>query len=255
MNNAQATRWNTPKTCRSCGGPILLLGCYWACEREHGNLTGREWKNLPKAIKLPKRRFCIQGKDGLWKRLLHHDGKSSAKGQVVAAYRGYGEEYAVAMTFITYTPLARRIPYVRGMRCHVFDCTRRAAQGCRGMCKACATKARALKKSGEAPRDDTKMKPATRRQNGRDHMALQCAITARRVANDFTSSTKERGVGGVCSVPGCDRETLARALCKSCYNSATREIRDGRTTWDELEWLGLAVKPAMAPVASPGAFE
>lgn len=242
MNNAQATGWNTRRTCRKCSHNLVLIGVYLTCEREHGNLTGWKWNELPKATKLPKKRFRIQGKDGLWERAPHSDcGRSTMTGQVFAACREYGAEYAVAMALIPYDPPPRRVPYVHGAKCSVSGCYRMAARGCRGMCRSCVTKARALVESGEASWDNIKMKPAAFRHNGRSYKALSGAITARRMAPE--AAVKTRGVRGTCLVPGCDRKSEARGICRSCYNSAVLEIQKYRTSWSELENLGLAIKP------------
>lgn len=44
-----------------------------------------------------------------------------------------------------------------------------------------------------------------------------------------------------CAVPTCERSILAsRGLCNSCYQSALKLVRENRTTWKQLESLGLA---------------
>lgn len=48
-----------------------------------------------------------------------------------------------------------------------------------------------------------------------------------------------------CCVPDCPNSIevagkSSRGLCRSCYQKALACIRRGRTTWDELEKLGLA---------------
>lgn len=46
-----------------------------------------------------------------------------------------------------------------------------------------------------------------------------------------------------CLVPGCDRPVRSRGLCNSCYTSACYLVRQGRTTWAQLE-KGGKVAPA-----------
>lgn len=44
-----------------------------------------------------------------------------------------------------------------------------------------------------------------------------------------------------CCVPDCNKEARWRGVCQSCYGQAKRLIDDGKTTWTELEEMGLAV--------------
>lgn len=46
-----------------------------------------------------------------------------------------------------------------------------------------------------------------------------------------------------CITPGCDRQKHIRGLCASCYIAARRMIADRKTTWEELESLGLSRTP------------
>ena len=39
----------------------------------------------------------------------------------------------------------------------------------------------------------------------------------------------------------CNKKN-ARGMCKKCYSQAMRLVFNGRTTWEELESLGLAAK-------------
>ena len=47
----------------------------------------------------------------------------------------------------------------------------------------------------------------------------------------------------VCLVPGCGREAKVRGLCGRCSTAARAQIKKGKTTWADLERLGLAAPP------------
>jgi hypothetical protein len=53
--------------------------------------------------------------------------------------------------------------------------------------------------------------------------------------------------------PDCEGHAVARGLCHACYESAFRIVRKGKTTWGELEDLGL-VKVAGERGRPPGKF-
>lgn len=44
-----------------------------------------------------------------------------------------------------------------------------------------------------------------------------------------------------CLVAECGRLTYARGMCRSCYESARRQVCLGNRTWDELVGMGLAL--------------
>lgn len=55
----------------------------------------------------------------------------------------------------------------------------------------------------------------------------------------------------ICMVPGCGRALRGRAeskgndcrgMCGSCYSAASRMVKQGRVTWDELIKAGLAAE-------------
>ncbi|KKL82805.1 hypothetical protein LCGC14_1981110 [marine sediment metagenome] len=46
-----------------------------------------------------------------------------------------------------------------------------------------------------------------------------------------------------CLIDGCDGVAKSRGLCPICYGAANASIRIGRTTWKELENMGLSYKP------------
>jgi hypothetical protein len=50
----------------------------------------------------------------------------------------------------------------------------------------------------------------------------------------------------VCLVPGCGREAKIRGLCGRCCTAARAQIKKGKTTWGDLERLGLAAAPKKA---------
>ena len=60
----------------------------------------------------------------------------------------------------------------------------------------------------------------------------------------------------ICLVPGCGREAKIRGLCARCGTAARAQIKKGKTTWADLERLGLAApaKKAAAFGGEPGVF-
>jgi len=44
-----------------------------------------------------------------------------------------------------------------------------------------------------------------------------------------------------CMRPGCDRVADSRGLCRPDYIRAAKLVRDGRTTWEDLEARGRAL--------------
>jgi hypothetical protein len=52
-----------------------------------------------------------------------------------------------------------------------------------------------------------------------------------------------------CLVPSCGKPNTrgSRGLCPRCRTLAAAEVNSGRTTWDELERLGLARPPKKRP--------
>ena len=145
VDYAQATGWHSRRTCRSCRRELRLVGNYWTCETEHGSMAGKTWARLPKATNLPKGRYRVPGKEGMWVRLLPH-GRMEAY-QIVAAVSEYGRKYATATILAPYVPPPVRVPYKRDAKCSTPDCRRKVSQGCRGMCKACVTKVRAVERA------------------------------------------------------------------------------------------------------------
>lgn len=49
-----------------------------------------------------------------------------------------------------------------------------------------------------------------------------------------------------CMVPTCSSPARSKGLCKDCHRVAARDVRSGKTTWEDLYALSLAV-PAMRP--------
>lgn len=43
----------------------------------------------------------------------------------------------------------------------------------------------------------------------------------------------------ICMIEGCGNRAAIRGLCRSCHNRATALVKDGETTWEELEKMGL----------------
>ncbi len=52
-----------------------------------------------------------------------------------------------------------------------------------------------------------------------------------------------KGAQVKCLIDGCDGVAKVRGLCSICYGAANASIRIGRTTWKELEDMGLSYKP------------
>ena len=46
-----------------------------------------------------------------------------------------------------------------------------------------------------------------------------------------------------CLYPTCERESKARGLCHSHYQTALRLVKEGLSTWDRLEELGRLCLP------------
>ena len=53
----------------------------------------------------------------------------------------------------------------------------------------------------------------------------------------------------ICLVPGCGREAKTRGVCPRCATAARKAIKDGKTTWADLERFGLP-KPRKAAAAN-----
>ena len=55
---------------------------------------------------------------------------------------------------------------------------------------------------------------------------------------------------------GCGREAKIRGLCGRCCTAARAQIEKGKTTWADLERLGLAAEPKKAAFGGgePGVF-
>jgi len=45
-----------------------------------------------------------------------------------------------------------------------------------------------------------------------------------------------------CLVKDCDRHAVARGLCFPCYQVARTSVLLGKTTWEELQKLGLSTR-------------
>ena len=60
-----------------------------------------------------------------------------------------------------------------------------------------------------------------------------------------TAPAEAEKAKAICATPGCGREAKIRALCGRCCTAARKAVKDGKTTWEQLEKLGLA-KPAKA---------
>jgi len=46
-----------------------------------------------------------------------------------------------------------------------------------------------------------------------------------------------------CITPNCGKDARWKGLCQTCYGAAKRLIEEGKTTWPELQDLGLAIIP------------
>ncbi len=44
-----------------------------------------------------------------------------------------------------------------------------------------------------------------------------------------------------CLREGCGRPAICRGLCASCYTTALRMVKNGKTTWEALEKAGKCV--------------
>ena len=58
----------------------------------------------------------------------------------------------------------------------------------------------------------------------------------------------------ICATPGCGREAKIRALCGRCCTAARKAIKDGKTTWEQLEAMGLAKPPKHNVIGGKGVF-
>ncbi len=58
----------------------------------------------------------------------------------------------------------------------------------------------------------------------------------------------------VCLTPGCGREAHIRGLCNRCATGARKAIKDGKTTWEQLEAMGLAKPPKHNVIGGKGVF-
>ena len=47
----------------------------------------------------------------------------------------------------------------------------------------------------------------------------------------------------LCITPDCGKPAKWKGICGSCYGVANQLITEGKTTWDELAALGLAIIP------------
>lgn len=52
-----------------------------------------------------------------------------------------------------------------------------------------------------------------------------------------------------CILAGCDEQKHCRGLCKNDYIGASRLIKSGKTSWEEMESLGLSQAPKRTPIA------
>jgi len=53
-----------------------------------------------------------------------------------------------------------------------------------------------------------------------------------------------------CINPTCDRGQSSRGLCRSCYNTAARLVREGKTTWAALEKAKRSLPPTNGAAAA-----
>ncbi len=77
------------------------------------------------------------------------------------------------------------------------------------------------------------------------------------MAKKKASTVAEGGVEKAkCLRTDCERPSASRGLCLSCYHSAQRLVKEGRTTWDTLEKAGkvLAVRYRAGTGAVVGYF-
>ena len=58
----------------------------------------------------------------------------------------------------------------------------------------------------------------------------------------------------ICLTPGCGREGKIRALCGRCCTAARKAVKDGKTTWEQLEAMGLAKPPKHNVIGGKGVF-
>ncbi len=67
------------------------------------------------------------------------------------------------------------------------------------------------------------------------------------VADDSQDTATTPAAKTICLVQDCGREAKIRGLCSRCCTAARKAIKDGKTTWADLESLGLAKAPTHAP--------
>jgi hypothetical protein len=72
-------------------------------------------------------------------------------------------------------------------------------------------------------------------------------------AEPTTPATAEKAKA-VCLTPGCGREAHIRGLCNRCATGARKAIKDGKTTWEQLEAMGLAKPPKHNVIGGKGVF-
>lgn len=53
------------------------------------------------------------------------------------------------------------------------------------------------------------------------------------------SSIETKPAKGFCVTKNCTRPSVSRGLCQTCQMAAKRLIREGKTTWEQLEEMGL----------------
>ncbi len=60
------------------------------------------------------------------------------------------------------------------------------------------------------------------------------------IGKSASLSEVETKVSDLCLVPGCEKPRRWKGICQSCYGQAKRLIDSGKTTWEELQEMGLA---------------
>jgi hypothetical protein len=76
---------------------------------------------------------------------------------------------------------------------------------------------------------------------------------AAEVAEPTTPANAE-ATKAICLTPNCGREAKIRALCGRCCTAARKAVKDGKTTWEQLEAMGLAKPPKHNVIGGKGVF-
>ena len=128
----------------------------------------------------------------------------------------------------------------RGGRCLVGDCIRDAFK--RGLCRACYGAAKSVTEYYPITWLDIDLlglaSPATL-PSGRYYGILGRSLAIGRILGKLPPDVKKPPYQ--CKIAGCSQNSMRRGLCSSCYSRARKCVKKLKTSWSELESLGLAV--------------